>query len=521
MFSVNRVNAGTDQADDCPWLIPYFDMALLLPLDPNYLLLDQLRGDIAIIFNAFRSMVKKTLRQLTPNRYLNDLPPVIEINNRELSFSGKMQFLEWEIKSICLLFVLFARVAYENAELRGEISEANACFCLNINFSVEDVFNKYKDALGLVFKEEELFLSRRWFIPYGFNQTDIINEESMRTLYRQALLTYANTPPPITITFRDEAYGEGAFFDHYNIQKITGRETEISLPSGLQTFYFQQVVNERSLVLRGTDLTNEGKPMPAISSNNPDSMGLLVIPGYSRNTPEKRPNEHQNREQHEIKMIRLARDRQQPVLAICGGLWTLTKAMNGTTKEVQKHTGRMPVLENDGAISSNGLNVHPIYVYKGTKLARLMKLPVPPFPTNFHVTRAISVHWLAVNQVPNGFTVSAVSPSERGDTIEAIENSDPNSAAIIGIQGHPEALRADQKSLAKAAKQHHELIRNLVKEGDAYHKRRIENKEVSVAQYPSSQLLVKLGFFKEQQAVLIQRAIAIEEHAPVIDGINM
>jgi hypothetical protein len=159
----------------------------------------------------------------------------------------------------------------------------------------------------------------------------------------------------------------------------------------------------------------------------------------------------------------------------------------------------MPELLTNGEINfTTKPHIHPLFVKPKTKLAKLMEFK--PTSEQMHSTRALSVHWQAVDKIPPGFMPSAFATKDKKE-IEAIENTDAHSI-IIGIQGHPEAMRTSHPGLSDATIKHHNLIKNLVKEGDRYHKRQLENKADTVADYSPALLLKKFGI--TQQPYLVQ-----------------
>lgn len=136
------------------------------------------------------------------------------------------------------------------------------------------------------------------------------------------------------------------------------------------------------------------------------------------------------RDQFELGLVSLARERQLPIFAICRGIQVLNVACGGTL--VQDIASQVP-----GALSHR-LQVpphqpvelaHEIWIDKDSLLARLMRERL----SDTDACEVNSRHHQAVRQIAPGFVSSATAPD---GVIEAIE--DPKAAFCLGVQWHPE-----------------------------------------------------------------------------------
>ncbi len=131
------------------------------------------------------------------------------------------------------------------------------------------------------------------------------------------------------------------------------------------------------------------------------------------------------RDEQELLLVRLAVDRQLPILGICRGIQTLAVALGGLVhQDIYAMLGEG--LLNHDQNEERGVATHEVFIKPGTRLARIFsqeRLGVNTF------------HHQAVSDVPKGFVVSAFSTD---GVIEAMESADGRS--IIGVQWHPESF---------------------------------------------------------------------------------
>jgi putative glutamine amidotransferase len=134
---------------------------------------------------------------------------------------------------------------------------------------------------------------------------------------------------------------------------------------------------------------------------------------------------HPGRDEFEIALVRAARARKLPTLAICRGIQVVNVALGGSLiQDIPSEWSG--ALNHDGATARDE-RVHPVVVDAGSALARALgaqKLPVNSF------------HHQAVSVVAEAFRVVATAPD---GIVEGIESTD---AAwwMLGVQWHPEEL---------------------------------------------------------------------------------
>ncbi|MDR1500146.1 MAG: gamma-glutamyl-gamma-aminobutyrate hydrolase family protein, partial [Tannerellaceae bacterium] len=141
------------------------------------------------------------------------------------------------------------------------------------------------------------------------------------------------------------------------------------------------------------------------------------------------------RDEYEIRLIKLAADRNIPLLGICRGEQLINVVFGGTLYQdiPSQHTAR-PVIKHvqqmPGAYASHNINV-----IRGSFLASVIgdgRKEVNTF------------HHQAVKDIAPGFRVSAYSPDSIVEAIEAWPER-----PIMGVQWHPEALSANDTTMLK------------------------------------------------------------------------
>jgi len=135
------------------------------------------------------------------------------------------------------------------------------------------------------------------------------------------------------------------------------------------------------------------------------------------------------REKFDRKLVKLISARHLPVLGIGTGMHLLNVAMGGT---LYLHLPDDKPRAMPHADSTDPDHAHPLSVTEGSWLSSV-------YPTNRkqefeQVVRVNSMHHQSVDDVADGFTVSARCPD---GIVEAIESTDPNWFAV-GVQFHPQ-----------------------------------------------------------------------------------
>ena len=131
------------------------------------------------------------------------------------------------------------------------------------------------------------------------------------------------------------------------------------------------------------------------------------------------------RDAQELMLVRLAVERQIPVLGICRGIQMLTAALGGKLYQDIKTQHDRPCIEHSQTIA-RGLPSHDVKIEKDSLLYSLLDTE----------TLAVnSFHHQAVKEVPQGFRVTAIAPD---GIIEGMEST--TFRPILGVQWHPECF---------------------------------------------------------------------------------
>ena len=155
------------------------------------------------------------------------------------------------------------------------------------------------------------------------------------------------------------------------------------------------------------------------------SGGADIDPDYLGEEPLDCISVTPRRDAQELVLVRLAVERQIPILGICRGIQMLTVALGGKLyQDIKTQHGR-PCIEHSQTIA-RGLPSHDVKIEKDSLLHSLMGTE----------TLAVnSFHHQAVKEVPQGFRVTAM--SEDG-IIEGMEST--TFRPILGVQWHPECF---------------------------------------------------------------------------------
>lgn len=177
-----------------------------------------------------------------------------------------------------------------------------------------------------------------------------------------------------------------------------------------------------------------------------DSIDGLVLTGGGDVNPlwtgeEPSPHLHavnRERDKAELMTVRLACNRQLPVLGICRGIQVLAVALGGEVEQDIAEgfsTGRLkPVCPSDGVHplikhsqdADRGEPTHTVRILPGTVLSTLY---------NMETLYVNSCHHQAVRACGRRFNIAAVAPD---GVIEAMESCEHK--PVIGVQWHPEWL---------------------------------------------------------------------------------
>ena len=136
------------------------------------------------------------------------------------------------------------------------------------------------------------------------------------------------------------------------------------------------------------------------------------------------------RDDFELALVALARERRIPILAVCRGIQVLNVAYGGTLVQdiASQLTGALPHAFEVPPHQPMEF-AHEVWIEPDTLLCRLMRERI----SDADACDVNSRHHQAVRQIAPGLIVSATAPD---GVIEAIE--DPSAAFCLGVQWHPE-----------------------------------------------------------------------------------
>ena len=155
------------------------------------------------------------------------------------------------------------------------------------------------------------------------------------------------------------------------------------------------------------------------------SGGADIDPDYLAEEPLDCVSVNPRRDLQELTLVRLAADRQIPILGICRGIQILTAALGGKLYQDIKTQHDRPCIEHSQTIA-RGLPSHDVQLEKDSLLYSFFGKE----------TLAVnSFHHQAVKEVPAGFRVTAVAPD---GIIEGMEST--AFRPILGVQWHPECF---------------------------------------------------------------------------------
>ena len=155
------------------------------------------------------------------------------------------------------------------------------------------------------------------------------------------------------------------------------------------------------------------------------SGGADIDPGYLGEEPLDCVSVNPRRDAPELKLVRMALDRQIPVLGICRGIQVLAAALGGRLYQDIKSQHDRPSIEHSQS-APRGVPSHDVRIEKDSLLYTLLKKDT---------LSVNSFHHQAVMEVPAGFRVTAIAPD---GIIEAMESV--SFRPILGVQWHPECF---------------------------------------------------------------------------------
>ncbi|MBV7275180.1 gamma-glutamyl-gamma-aminobutyrate hydrolase family protein [Clostridiaceae bacterium UIB06] len=149
------------------------------------------------------------------------------------------------------------------------------------------------------------------------------------------------------------------------------------------------------------------------------------------------------RDEYDIKVIKIALELKKPILGVCRGLQILNAALGGTLHQDTSMIEESYIKHHQS--SRPDVSSHTVNVVKGTKLYDILGEKV--FTNSFHHQ--------AIKELASGFKISA---KAKDGVIEAIEKEE---GFIIGVQWHPEMMASKDSKMLDLFK---ELIKQCNKE---------------------------------------------------------
>ena len=130
------------------------------------------------------------------------------------------------------------------------------------------------------------------------------------------------------------------------------------------------------------------------------------------------------RDYHELMLVRLAANRQIPILGICRGLQVMMAALGGQLYQDVYKEASATLKHSQNA--DRHIATHTVRIAPDSLLYKIFNTEI--LPVN-------SFHHQAVKDVAPGFTVSALSPDGLIEGVESIQYK-----SIVGVQWHPECM---------------------------------------------------------------------------------
>ena len=212
------------------------------------------------------------------------------------------------------------------------------------------------------------------------------------------------------------------------------------------------------------------------------SGGADIDPRYMGEEPDENLLHGINppRDEQELMLVRLAADRQIPILGICRGVQTMAAALGGNVHQ-DIYAALGDGLLGHSQEEERGVATHMVNIERDSLLHTL-----------FGDTLAVnSFHHQAVSVVPDGFRVTAVATD---GVIEAMETTDGR--PMVGVQWHPECfiLKDDNRCMMP-------LFHWLVDEAVLYRRaREIHAKIVTVDSHCDTPMLFGSGYKLEERS---------------------
>ncbi len=310
----------------------------------------------------------------------------------------------------------------------------------------------------------------------------------------------------VTIAGRDDGRWMAAVYDHLAISNKANIQTYVAHDGDMGVQNFTRHIESGLYAFKHT---------PIVLPANDFGPGLLVLPGESRKTPIKRPDDLLRRKAFEKKLVIDALKRGRPILAICGGGYHLFEFLGGALVRVKGHDYGAAYPDKDLTLDKHGqiinnIAVHQVEVREGTLLHSMMNAqqPNPRFATN-------SIHLFAIDSdgkktlclnptlgdIPRIFHIRVSAKADKSclaqemdlNTPEAFELYYPSkddaecfAAPMLSTQWHLEAY-SDGPS--------RQILKHMIEAGRTFEHRLALNKEIKALGFNAHQ-----SFFKNQKS---------------------
>ena len=212
------------------------------------------------------------------------------------------------------------------------------------------------------------------------------------------------------------------------------------------------------------------------------SGGADIDPRYMGEEPDYNllHNINAPRDEQELMLVRLAVDRQIPILGICRGVQTMAAALGGKVhQDIYAALGEGLLVHSQE--EERGVATHSVNIERGSLLHTL-----------FGDTLAVnSFHHQAVSAVPEGFRVTAFATD---GVIEAMEATDGR--PMVGVQWHPECfiLKDDNRCMMP-------LFEWLAGEAALYRRaRRLHENIITIDSHCDTPMLFGGGYSLEERS---------------------
>lgn len=187
------------------------------------------------------------------------------------------------------------------------------------------------------------------------------------------------------------------------------------------------------------------------------------------------------RDEQELMLVRLAVDRQLPILGICRGIQTLAAALGGAVHQ-DVYAALGDTLLNHDQSEERGVATHDVRFVPGSRLAKLFGCDGIGVNT---------FHHQAVSDVPAGFRISAYATDGVIEGMEAVDGR-----SIIGVQWHPESFFMKDENRCMMP-----LFRWLVDEASLYsHAKELHRNIITVDSHCDTPMLFADGYRLDERS---------------------